>query len=93
MKLDNWMDTFDAYAEEVYQHMINEKHSNALKYGKIAIDLQSEENGNYYRLRIIFWDDMVYADWMRNGVVIFCEPISNKKSYNERIELSNWNLT
>lgn len=87
------MNTFDAYAEEVYQHMINEKHSNALKYGKIAIDLQSEENGNYYRLRIILWDDMVYADWMRNGVVIFCEPISDKKSYNERIELSNWNLT
>ena len=53
MKLDNWMDIFDAYAEEVYQHMINEKHSNALKYGKIAIDLQSKENGNYYRLRII----------------------------------------
>ena len=93
MKLDNWMDTFDAYAEEVYQHMINEKHSNALKYGKIAIDLQSEENGNYYRLRIILWDNMVYADWMRNGIVIFCEPISDKKSYNERIELSNWNLT
>lgn len=87
------MDTFDAYAEEVYQHMINEKHSNALKYGKIAIDLQSEENGNYYRLRIILWDDMVYVDWMRNGIVIFCEPISDKKSYNERIELSNWNLT
>lgn len=87
------MDTFDAYAEEIYQHMINEKHSNALKYGKIAIDLQSEENGNYYRLRIILWDNMVYADWMRNGVVIFCEPISDKKSYNERIELSNWNLT
>lgn len=87
------MDTFDAYAEEVYQHMINEKHSNALKYGKIAIDLQSEENGNYYHLRIILWDDMVYADWMRNGIVIFCEPISDKKSYNERIELSNWNLT
>ena len=87
------MDTFDAYAEEVYQHMINEKHSNVLKYGKIAIDLQSEENGNYYRLRIILWDDMVYADWMRNGIVIFCEPISDKKSYNERIELSNWNLT
>lgn len=87
------MDVFDVYAEEVYQHMINEKHSNALKYGKIAIDLQSEENGNYYRLRIILWDDMVYADWMRNGVVIFCEPISDKKSYNERIELSNWNLT
>lgn len=87
------MDTFDAYAEEVYQHMINEKHSNALKYGKIAIDLQSEENGNYYRLRIILWDDMVYADWMRNGIVIFCESISDKKSYNERIELSNWNLT
>lgn len=87
------MDTFDAYTEEVYQHMINEKHSNALKYGKIAIDLQSEENGNYYRLRIILWDDMVYADWMRNGIVIFCEPISDKKSYNERIELSNWNLT
>lgn len=87
------MDTFDVYAEEVYQHMINEKHSNALKYGKIAIDLQSEENGNYYRLRIILWDDMVYADWMRNGIVIFCEPISDKKSYNERIELSNWNLT
>lgn len=73
--------------------MINEKHSNALKYGKIAIDLQSEENGNYYRLRIILWDNMVYADWMRNGIVIFCEPISDKKSYNERIELSNWNLT
>ena len=91
--MDNWMDTFDAYAEEIYQHMINEKHSNALKYGKIAIDLQSEENGNYYRLRIILWDNMVYADWMRNGVVIFCEPISDKKSYNERIELSNWNLT
>lgn len=87
------MDIFDAYAEEVYQHMINEKHFNALKYGKIAIDLQSEENGNYYRLRIILWDDMVYADWMRNGIVIFCEPISDKKSYNERIELSNWNLT
>lgn len=87
------MDVFDAYAEEVYQHMINEKHSNALKYGKIAIDLQSEENWNYYRLRIILWDDMVYADWMRNGIVIFCEPISDKKSYNERIELSNWNLT
>jgi hypothetical protein len=87
------MDVFDAYAEEVYQHMINEKHFNALKYGKIAIDLQSEENGNYYRLRIILWDDMVYADWMRNGIVIFCEPISDKKSYNERIELSNWNLT
>lgn len=87
------MDIFDAYAEEVYQHMINEKHSNALKYGKIAIDLQSEENRNYYRLRIILWDDMVYADWMRNGIVIFCEPISDKKTYNERIELSNWNLT
>lgn len=86
------MDVFDAYVEEVYQHMINEKHSNALKYGKIAIDLQSEENGNYYRLRIILWDNMVYADWMRNGIVIFCEPISDKKSYNERIELSNWNL-
>lgn len=87
------MDVFDAYAEEVYQHMVNEKHSNALKYGKIVIDLQSEENGNYYRLRIIFWDNMVYADWMRNGIVIFCESISDKKSYNERIELSNWNLT
>lgn len=87
------MDLFDAYAEEVYQHMIIEKHSNALKYGKIAIDLQSEENRNYYRLRIILWDDMVYVDWMRNGVVIFCEPISDKKSYNERIEKSNWNLT
>jgi hypothetical protein len=87
------MDIFDVYAEEVYQHMVNEKHSNALKYGKIVIDLQSEENGNYYRLRIIFWDDMVYADWMRNGIVIFCEPISDKKTYNERIELSNWNLT
>lgn len=87
------MDVFDAYTEEVYQHMVNEKHSNALKYGKIAIDLQSEENGNYYRLRIILWDNMVYADWMRNGIVIFCEPISDKKTYNERIELSNWNLT
>ena len=93
MKLDNWMDVFDAYAEEVYQHMVNEKHSNALKYGKIAIDLQTAAYGNNYPSRIILWDDMVYADWMRNGIVIFCEPISDKKSYNERIELSNWNLT
>lgn len=83
------MDIFDAYAEEVYQHMIAEKHSNALKYGKIAIDLQSEENGNHYRLRIILWDDMVYVDGMRNGVVIFCEPISDKKHYDKRIEMSN----
>lgn len=83
------MDIFDAYAEEVYQHMIAEEHSNALKYGKIAIDLQSEENGNHYRLRIILWDDMVYVDWMRNGVVIFCEPISDKKHYDKRIEMSN----
>lgn len=83
------MDTFDAYAEEVYQHMIAGKHSNVLKYGKIAIDLQSEENGNYYRLRIILWNNMVYADWMRNGVVIFCEPISNKRNYDKRIEMSN----
>ena len=73
------MDVFDAYAEEVYQHMINEKHSNALKYGKIAIDLQSEENGNYYRLRIILWDDMVYADWMRNGIVIFVSRFLTRK--------------
>ena len=83
------MDMFDAYAEEAYQHMIAEKHSDALKYGKIAIDLQSEENGNYYRLRMILWDDMVYADWMRNGVVIFCEPISDKRNYDKRIEMSN----
>lgn len=83
------MDMFDVYAEEAYQHMIAEKHSDALKYGKIAIDLQSEENGNYYRLRIILWDDMVYADWMRNGVVIFCEPISDKRNYDKRIEMSN----
>ena len=65
------MDTFDAYAEEVYQHMIAEKHSNVIKYGKIAIDLQNEENGNYYRLRIILWEDMVYANWMRNEKVNF----------------------
>lgn len=83
------MDIFDVYAEEVYQHMIAEKHSNALRYGKIAIDLQSEKNGNHYRLRIILWDDMVYVDWMRNGVVIFCEPISDKKNYDKRIEMSN----
>ena len=83
------MDLFDAYAEEAYQHMIAVKHSNALKYGKIAIDLQSKENGNYYRLRIILWDDMVYVDWMRNGVVIFCEPISDKRNYDKRIEMSN----
>lgn len=83
------MDLFDAYAEEVYQRMITEKHSNVLKYGKIAIDSQSEENGNYYRLRIILWDDIVYVDWMRNGVVIFCEPISDKKYYDKRIEMSN----
>lgn len=83
------MDIFDAYAEEAYQHMIAGKHSNVIKYGKIAIDLQSKENGNYYRLRIIHWNGIVYADWMRNGVVIFCEPISDKKSYDERIEMSN----
>lgn len=83
------MDIFDAYAEEAYQRMIAGKHSNVIKYGKIAIDLQSKENGNYYRLRIIHWNDIVYADWMRNGVVIFCEPISDKKSYDERIEMSN----
>ena len=83
------MDIFDAYADKLLQHMIAEKHSNALKYGKIAIDLQSEENGNHYRLRIILWDDMVYVDWMRNGVVIFCEPISDKKHYDKRIEMSN----
>ena len=45
MKLDNWMDTFNKYVDETYQRMVAEKHSNALKYGKIAIDLQSEENG------------------------------------------------
>lgn len=83
------MDTFNKYVDETYQRMVVEKHFNALKYGKIAIDLQSEENGNYYRLRIIHWEDMVYADWMRNGVVIFCEPISDKKNYDERIEMSN----
>lgn len=83
------MDIFITYADEDYQHMIAEKHSNAFKYGKIAIDLQSEENGNYYRLRIILWNDMVYVDWMRNGVIIFCEPIIDKKHYDKRIEMSN----
>lgn len=83
------MDIFITYADEDYQHMIAKKHSNALKYGKIAIDLQSEENGNYYRLRIILWNDMVYVDWMRNGVIIFCEPIIDKKHYDKRIEMSN----
>ena len=46
-------------------------------------------NANHYRLRIILWDDMVYVDWMRNEVVIFCEPISDKKHYDKRIEMSN----
>ena len=83
------MDTFDNYVDEVYQRMIAEKHSNALKYGKIAIDSQSEENGNYYRLRIILWEDMVYVDWMKDGVVIFCYIVSDKKNYDKRIEMSN----
>ena len=83
------MDTFDKYVEEIYQRMIDETHSNALKYGKITTDLQSEENGNYYRLRIIHWDNMIYVDWMRNGVVIFCDTVSDKKNYDKRIEMSN----
>lgn len=83
------MDIFDKYVEKIYQHIIDETHSNALKYGKITIDLQSEENGNYYRLRLIYWNNKVYVDWMRNGVVIFCEPITDKRGYDERIEMSN----
>lgn len=83
------MDTFDKYVDEVYQRMVDETHSEALKYGKITTDLQSEENGNYYRLRIIHWNGIIYADWMRNGVVIFCETVSDKKNYDKRIEMSN----
>ena len=83
------MDTFDKYVDEVYQRMVDETHSEALKYGEITNDFQWKDDKSYYRLRIIHCEDMVYADWMRNGVVIFCEPISDKRNYDKRMEMSN----
>lgn len=83
------MDTFDKYIDEVYQRMVDEIHSNILKYGKITNDFQWKEDKSYYRLRIIHWNGIIYADWMRNGVVIFCETVSDKRNYDKRIEMSN----
>ena len=83
------MDIFDKYVEEVYQRMIDETHSNALKYGKITTDFQWKDDKSYYRLRIIHWNGMVYADWMKDGVTIFCDIVSDKKNYDKRIEMSN----
>ena len=83
------MDTFDKYVDEVYQRMVDETHSKVLKYGKITNDFQWKDDKNYYRLRIIHWNGMVYADWMKDGVVIFCDTVSDKKNYDKRIEMSN----
>lgn len=83
------MDTFDKYADEVYQDLTDDKHSRTLKYGTIIYDSETIEGSNHYRLRIINVDDIIYADWMRNGVVIFCEPITDQKDYDKRIEMSN----
>ena len=86
------MDKFNKYAEEVYQDLIDQRHSNVLKYGTIIYNSEITEDSNHYRLRIINVDDIIYVDWMRNGVVIFCEPTTDKRDYDERIEMSNWNL-
>lgn len=59
--------------------MIEEQHVNVLKYGVVISDIQSEENGNYYRIRMIHYNDIIYIDWMWNGAIIFCEPIMNKR--------------
>lgn len=83
------MDTFDKYVNEVYQRMVDETHSKVLKYGEITNDFQWKEDKSYYRLRIIHWNSIVYADWMKDGVVIFCDTVSDKKNYNKRIEMSN----
>ena len=83
------MDTFDKYVDEVDQRMVDETHSKVLKYGEITNDFQWKEDKSYYRLRIIHWNDIVYADWMKDGVVIFCYIVSDKKNYDKRIEMSN----
>lgn len=83
------MDILDAYADEVYQRMVDETHFKILKYGEIINDFQWKENGSYYRLRIIHWDGIIYADWMKDGVVIFCDTVSDKRNYDKRIEISN----
>ena len=72
------MDKFNKCKDNISQEMIEERHANVLKYGVVIYDIQSEENGNYYRIRMINYNDIIYVDWMRNGVVIFCEPISDK---------------
>ena len=73
------MDKFNKCKDNISQEMIEERHANVLKYGVFISDIQSEENGNYYRIRMIHYNDIIYIDWMRNGVVIFCEPISDKR--------------
>ena len=72
------MDKFNKCKDNISQEMIEERHANVLKYGVVISDIQLEENGNYYRIRMINYNDIIYVDWMRNGVVIFCEPISDK---------------
>ena len=83
------MDIFDKYVNEVYQRMVDETHSKVLKYGEITNDFQWKENKSYYRLRIIHWNSIVYADWMKDGVVIFFDTVSDKRNYDKRIEMSN----
>ena len=83
------MDTFDKYIDEVYQRMVDETHSKVLKYGEITNDFQWKENGSCYRLRIIHWNGVIYADWMKDGVTIFCDTVSDKRNYDKRIEMSN----
>ena len=73
------MDKFNKCKDNISQEMIKERHANVLRYGVVIFDIQSEENGNYYRIRMIHYNDIIYIDWMRNGVVIFCEPISDKR--------------
>lgn len=73
------MDKFNKCKDNISQEMIEELHANVLRYGVVISDIQSEENGNYYRIRMINYNDIIYVDWMRNGVVIFCEPISGKR--------------
>lgn len=73
------MDKFNKCKDNISQEMIEERHANVLKYGVVISDIQSEENGNYYRIRMIYYNDIIYIDWMWNGVVIFCEPISGKR--------------
>ena len=72
------MDKFNKCKDNISQEMIEERHANVLKYVVVISDIQLEENGNYYRIRMINYNDIIYVDWMRNGVVIFCEPISDK---------------